>query len=173
MKLVAGLLIGLVVSGAARAETGGCATDDAGMRRDLQARYEAVTATSVARDSGGMRALLAPDYQNEDTNGRVLDAAAMLRLMSTGPVDIDSTRKATFDAIKLDGGAAIVELSYEVSTTRAEPDGHRARFEIAARATDRWVCTDAAWYWQRRTVHQMRVVRDGTLIQDKVRDPAR
>lgn len=173
MKLIAGLLIGLVVSGGARAETGGCATDEAGMRRDLEARYEAVKAASVARDSGGMQALLAPDYQNEDTDGRVSDAAAMLRWISTGPVDIDSTRKTTLDAIRLDGGAAIVETSFEMSTTRAEPDGRRARHEIAARATDRWVCRDAAWYWQRRTARQMRVVRDGTVILDKARDPAR
>ncbi len=173
MKLAAGVLIALVVSGAASAETGGCATDEAGMRRDLESRYEAVKAASTARDLGGMQALLAPDYQNEDTQGHVFDTAAMLRLMSAGPVDIDSTRKTTLDTIKLDGGAAIVEINHEMSTVRVEPDGRKAKFEIAALATDRWVCTDAAWYWQRRTARQMRVVRDGTVIQDTVRDPAR
>ncbi|MGO1078097.1 nuclear transport factor 2 family protein [Inquilinus sp. CA228] len=173
MQLAAGVLIGLVVNGAARAEAGGCATDETALRHDLEARYEAVKAASVARDPGGMQALMAPDYQSEDTFGHVFDAAAMLRQIFTAPVDIDSTRKTTLDAIKLDDGVAIVEISYEMTTVRAESDGSRAKYEIAALATDRWVCTGAIWYWQRRTAHQMNVVRDGVVIQHTVRDPAR
>lgn len=173
MKLVVAVLVGLMISGVARAEAGGCATDEATLRHDLEARYEAVKAASVARDAGRMQALLAPDYQNEDTNGRIVDTAAMLRWIVTAPDDINSTRKTTLDAIKLEEGVAIVEGSFEMSTTRIEKDGSRAKHEIAALMTDRWVCTDAVWYWQRRTTRQMRIVRDGTVILDAVRDPAR
>lgn len=156
---VAGLLLALPLSAAAD------------IRTDFQDRYDAMKSAMDARNTMALGAMLTPDFISIDIKGQSQDAARMLKQVLTLAPDPDSHSRTTIVSVKVDGDAARVTQTYEMTTRKPTLDRSMQTVRLVADSSDIWRNTDGVWRMQSTQTERMDYFVDEKLVASLTRQP--
>jgi hypothetical protein len=147
------------------------AQSDAGgaLRPMLEKRYAELKTAMAERDPQALSALLAPDFVSEDISGKATSAGEMIKELGALPKDSGRVAETSLLSIKPRGDLAIVEQLYQMTTTKALPDGSKQAIELVTLSTDTWTRSGGRWLLRKTVTHQVDYTVDGKLVAHKVR----
>jgi ketosteroid isomerase-like protein len=143
---------------------------DAQLREVLQQRYAAMKSAMATRDAKAIAALLAPDFESVDVNGKTETADQMVQQVVALPQDPDKTSDTTIVSVARSGTKATVVQRYHMTTTKTGPaaaDSHT--IDLLATSTDTWLDANGVWLLQRTVTDQLDYSIDGKVVAHKER----
>ena len=145
------------------------ADDHADLRQVFEEGYAAMKSAMAKRDVAALSSMLAPDFVSTDVSGQTENAAQMINELGKPPVDSRRISKTTIVTVKLKGGVAFVEQSYDMKTTKAAADGSVQNVELKTVSEDTWVKPSGVWLCESTTTYQLDYFINGEVVAHKTR----
>jgi hypothetical protein len=136
---------------------------DAALAAKLTERYAAMKTAMEAHDADHMRALVTPDYQSIDAQGRLLGGVNELiaAMAFLAPPDPRRMVSSTIVSLKRDGDVATVHQRYDSKTGRKSLDGADHTYEQISLTTDTWVDGEGGWRMQKTQTDELTILVSG------------
>ncbi len=84
-------------------------------------------------------------------------------------VDPRKVSKTTIRSIEVNGGAARVEQSYDMTTVKKAADGAEQHIELITVSEDVWILSNGAWLCQSTMTNQLDYFINGKPVVHKTR----
>lgn len=165
-----GVVISIALSGAL-APIAGCAAhrDAAEVKATLQQRYAAYAQAIAQRDGPALSAILAPNFEAINADGRSAPGALLVRQVTSFPRDPNMHSAASIGALRLDGDKAIASVTTVLTSLRISKGVPPAHVRFVTVSDDTWVDKGGTWLYERTVANRVDAYTDGKLTLHEVR----
>jgi hypothetical protein len=145
---------------------------DAQLKAALEGRYAAMKSAMAERDPAAIKALLAPDFESVDVDGKVETADQMVGEVLALPKDPSKVSDTTLLSVVQNADTVTVSQRYHMTKTKNRPDGTPQAVEILTTSTDIWVRSGDQWLLRRTATETLDYKIDGKSLLHKEHAPA-